>query len=268
VSLSGTSPNQTVSLNVMRSAMALDRFNKMRAWYGDKYVDYLKALGVEVEWSLLMEPEVIGRKHQDWRFQRTSQTVPVVAGAAPQNTVGQMAGMFYTDVKLPIKRTFSPEHGLIAVYGCTRADGIQAQPPQPPVLCKAHQSAYWSPEYESIIGAAQNGIDANPSWAGALTKATFVADPAVAERFAWHNLQFDEYRTGLNYNRTLTNGPQYGLVVDKSGITTDDKYVALVQNNYASNFTQATTQQYQACAEYRLTRHSPVKRIDLRLKLS
>lgn len=260
VGLAGSSPNQTLSLNSLRTSMALDRFGRMRAIYGNKYVDYLRALGVEVEWSLLDEPEVLGRVHKDWRFQRTSQTAP--GATAPQNTLGQQAGMFYTSLKVPLKRTFIPEHGLIAVYVATRGDLVWDNPPQPPILCKRLPQSYWSPEYEGIMGVSSD-TQGTQVPGMSLTNAVFVPDSAPIN-YAWQVTQYEEYRTGMNYNRIVNNGPIYALRASPDLANTSTlKYINPVQNTYGINFTQPTTQQYQVRAEYRLTRNSPVKRPDL-----
>lgn len=258
VPLAGTSPNQTLSINQMRSAMATDRFGRMRQYYGSKYVDYLRALGVEVEWSLMDEPELLGQVHKDWRFRQTAQTAP--AATAPQNTVGQMAGMFYSTFRLPIKRTFIPEHGTICVYGVLRCDALYSSPPVPPLLCKKFASQYWSPEYETVSGVSSTGAVAPGQ---GLSQAVFESPPAGPIAFAWKVQQFEELRSGLNYNRQPTNGPLYAfLAADGSSSNIGPtKYIAPANVN--SQFTQPATQVSQFRCEYRIVRHSPVKRADL-----
>lgn len=258
IPLQGTSPNQSISVNAVRAGLAQDRFNRMKNWYGSKYVDYLAMLGVETEWSLLMEPELIAQKHQDWRYKAVSQTSP--GQSAPQDVVGQQAGHFQSTVTLNVPRKFFSEHGLICVYVATRADGVFAEPPQPPILCKSSYGQYWSPEWETVVQTGQ-------STTAALTKPIFIPDSVYANRWDFSLPQFEEYRSGLNYNRPITNGPMYGLVNTQTTLAAT-KYLRPVQSDYSVNFTQDAVQEFQACAQYRLVRHSPVRRVDTRLKLA
>ena len=46
----------------------------MRAFYGDRYTDYLRSLGVNASWSVLSEPETIGKIHTDWKYRQIANT--------------------------------------------------------------------------------------------------------------------------------------------------------------------------------------------------
>ena len=49
----------TLGVDDIREAFALDDFKKMREFYGERYVDYLRAVGVQANWTILDEPESI-----------------------------------------------------------------------------------------------------------------------------------------------------------------------------------------------------------------
>ena len=64
----------TTDTDTIRAAFAQDQFNKLRAFYGDRYVDYLATLGVKTNWSVLEEPELIGQVHHDWNYRLIAAT--------------------------------------------------------------------------------------------------------------------------------------------------------------------------------------------------
>lgn len=270
VPLSGTSPNQTLSLNQFRATLARDNFAKLRAWYGSKYIDYLAAIGVQTQWSILDEPELLGQKHMDWRFQRTTQTGPSTTPTAPdQVSVGQTAGHFFTGVKLGLKRCFAPEHGLVCFYGVTRADAIFGVSPMPPHLCKVNAEQYWSPERDVL---AQDQVPLTTGQAPGpygLSPQIFASYATVAagQPFTFPNYQ--EYRIGMNMNAQggVVTGPVYGLIAGKSSMT-NDRYVSLINADYNANMVLTSSQMYQVTNQMRLVRHSPVRRVDQRIKLS
>lgn len=256
IGLSGTSPNQTLSLASLRAGISTDIFNKMRTFYGKRYIDYLAALGVNTQWSVLDEPETLGAKHTDWRFQTTKQTSPATTATPPnQVVVGSPAGQFASTVKLNLKKTFVPEHGLLCAFGVTRSDSIYGEAPQPVHLGKNQATQYWSPEL-SVMQAK------------ALPAQSFGNYLNVASSPTWAFPQWEEYRKGMNYNRTIVvNNRTYGLVVTTPS-TDVLRYQALTPAQYDPNFPAPVAQQYAATTQLRLIRNSPVRRVDPRLKLS
>lgn len=269
VTASVSGATATLSLNALREGFSKDNFNKMRAWYGNRYIDYLAALGVQVSWSILQEPEIICQKHHDWRFIRATQLAPSTSPSVPdQTSVGQTAGHFFTNGKLSVKRTFVPEHGLLCFYGVTRADAIYGVPPQPPIIGKGAAESYWSPERNvmaqnryAVAGQAPEGL--SPQVFGSY------ANVAAATGSPWVFPMYEEYRTGINYNgiNGVTTGPLYGLIASTASMASD-RYISRVAADYNANYAISTSQGYQNTIQYRLIRHSPVAKIDTRLKLS
>ena len=47
----------TLAIDDVREALAKDQFNKIREIYGERYVDYMNALGVSTPWTILEAPE-------------------------------------------------------------------------------------------------------------------------------------------------------------------------------------------------------------------
>ncbi len=145
-------PMVATTITELRAEFAEDRFQKVRQFYGEKYTDYLAALGVEVPWSILDEPEVIGTKHTDMRFKTTSTTSDSTGGS--NESVGDPAGIYDAVNTLNIRKTFCPEHGLIGIYCVPRLDLQNLDQGSPPIAFKTDRNEYYSPEYltERTVG--------------------------------------------------------------------------------------------------------------------
>jgi hypothetical protein len=103
-----------LSLDQVRRAYSLDRFEKMRDFYGSRYTDVLKGYGVKADWGILQEPECIGLSNNDWRFVKKTDT--------GTTDWGNEKGYFEGEYKLKLRKTFTPEHGIISIYAVPRAD--------------------------------------------------------------------------------------------------------------------------------------------------
>ncbi len=166
--------NESVSIDDLREGFAQDRWNKIRAMYGNKYSDYLAALGVNSSWGITDEPELIGKASKDWQFQTVNATV-----TNDNDTIADPAGYFLGKHATRIRNTFCPEHGLIVMLGVARMEMINREQASPHLAkySKVGQSAervrelYYSPEFETVrteghttrlwnesIGAGQNPI--------------------------------------------------------------------------------------------------------------
>jgi hypothetical protein len=218
----------------------------MREYYGDRYVDYLRALGVSVSWTILEKPEHIGQKHGDWNFRVVPDT-QVDSGGPDNKPLGFTGGYFKGKVIADVKPTFTPEHGLISVMLVVRADPVFIAPAQNPLLSKRGLKDFWSPEFESeklkfySTGIFQEG----------------------APSYTVNRPNFEEHRKGINENR-YTAGGQF----------TDDRVLAMLigrsagnnqfdPSDFNSNFDldqMAFDEHYQATADWRLTRTSPLMR--------
>lgn len=108
-----TDASGNFTLDQVRRAYSLDRFEKMRDFYGSRYTDILKGYGIKADWGILQEPECIGLSNNDFRFVQKSQT---------DTSVGNRKGFFEGEYKLKLRKTFCPEHGIIGVFAVPRAD--------------------------------------------------------------------------------------------------------------------------------------------------
>lgn len=227
----------TLGVDDIREAFALDNFRKMREMYGERYVDYLRAIGVQANWSILEEPECIAKLHTDLPFRFVNATDTTSLGAA--------AGYFNGSSSLKFRKTFVPEHGLIAVYGGLKFDPIFVNTPCNPLLAKSDRSDFWSPEFE------MTRVKQWPSTIFESGNVAYVVDDIRPK--------FEEHRKGLNengYTDDLGTPPvnAFGFINTERalsyGATTDE----FVEANLGGTYTHQWTTQW------RLQRLSPVPR--------
>lgn len=102
--LSGVS---AVTVNVLREAMALQRYEEARARYGSRYVEYLRYLGVRSSDARLQRPEYLGGGQQNIQFSEVLQT------AEGTDPVGDLKGHGLAGMRSNRWRRFFEEHGYV-----------------------------------------------------------------------------------------------------------------------------------------------------------
>lgn len=117
-----------VSINDLREAFALQRYEEARARYGSRYTEYLRYLGVKSSDARLQRPEYLGGGKQTIQFSEVLQTAPSeIVGEEP---LGRMGGHGITALRSNRYRRFFEEHGYILSLMSVKpktmyADGIQ-----------------------------------------------------------------------------------------------------------------------------------------------
>nr|QJB20127.1 MAG: major capsid protein [Microvirus sp.] len=98
-----------VTINALREALALQRFEEARARYGSRYVEYLRYLGVKSSDARLQIPEYLGGGKQTLQFSEVLQTAPVAANGV----VGDLKGHGIGAMRSNRFRRFFEEHGYV-----------------------------------------------------------------------------------------------------------------------------------------------------------
>lgn len=100
------------TINTLRNAFAIQRFEEARARYGSRYTEYLRYLGVRSSDARLQRPEYLGGGKQTVQFSEVLQTGP---SAAPDqaNVVGALKGHGLGAMRSNRYRRFIEEHGLV-----------------------------------------------------------------------------------------------------------------------------------------------------------
>lgn len=96
-----------VTVNLLREAMALQRYEEARARFGSRYVEYLRYLGVRSSDSRLQRPEYLGGGKQTIQFSEVLQT------AEGTDPVGEMRGHGIAAMRSNRYRRFFEEHGYV-----------------------------------------------------------------------------------------------------------------------------------------------------------
>lgn len=102
--LSGVS---AASVNELRLAMALQRYEEARARYGSRYTEYLRYLGVKSSDARLQRPEYLGGGRQTLQFSEVLQT------AEGTDPVGAMRGHGIGALRSNRYRRYFEEHGYV-----------------------------------------------------------------------------------------------------------------------------------------------------------
>lgn len=107
-----------VTVNLLREALALQRFEEARARYGSRYVEYLRYLGVRSSDARLARPEYLGGVRQTIQFSEVLQTAE---GTQP---VGDMRGHGIAGMRSRRYRRFFEEHGYVFSFISVRPKTI------------------------------------------------------------------------------------------------------------------------------------------------
>lgn len=105
--LSGAS---AITINALREALALQRFEEARARYGSRYVEYLRYLGVRSSDGRLQRPEYLGGGRNTIQFSEVLQTGD--GDGSTGNTVGALKGHGIGATRSNRYRRFFEEHGI------------------------------------------------------------------------------------------------------------------------------------------------------------
>jgi len=97
-----------VSVNDLRLALAIQRYQEARAQYGSRYVEYLRYLGVRSSDARLQNPEYLGGGKQVIQFSEVLQTADTQNGV-----VGDLKGHGISGMRTARYRRFFEEHGLV-----------------------------------------------------------------------------------------------------------------------------------------------------------
>jgi len=163
-----------ITINALREAMALQRYNEARSRYGSRYTEYLAYLGVKSSDARLQRPEYLGGGKQTIQFSEVLQT------AEGTNPVGEMRGHGISAMRSNRYRKFFEEHGYVFSFVTVRPKTIYAQG-----LARhwnrRYKEDFWQKELQHI---GQQEI---------LNKELYAAHATPGGTFGWQD-RYDEYR--------------------------------------------------------------------------
>lgn len=100
------------TINELREAMAIQRYEEARARYGSRYTEYLRFLGIRSSDARLQRPEYLGGGKQTIQFSEVLQSGVTTSGT-PSTGVGSMLGHGIGAVRSNRYRRFFEEHGVV-----------------------------------------------------------------------------------------------------------------------------------------------------------
>lgn len=136
-----------VSMNVLREALALQRFEEARARFGSRYVEYLRYLGVRSSDARLQRPEYLGGGKNTIQFSEVLQQGVTTSG----NTlgVGNMRGHGIAGVRSNRFRRYFEEHGLVMSLASVRPKTIYGNG-LPRMWNRRVKEDFWQKELQHI----------------------------------------------------------------------------------------------------------------------
>ena len=167
-----------VSINALREAFALQRYQEARARYGSRYTEYLRYLGVRSSDARLQRPEYIGGGRCNISFSEVLQTGPDVQGGA-DSAVGDLLGHGIATCRTRKFRRYFEEHGTLITLMSIRpksmyVNGIGRK------WSRTTKELYWQKELETI--GQQEVLNSEVFADGSITDdETF----GFADRYSW-----------------------------------------------------------------------------------
>lgn len=108
----------SISINSLREAYAIQKFEEARAMYGSRYVEYLRYLGIKSSDARLQRPEYLGGGRQTIQFSEVLQT------AEGTDPVGTLRGHGIGAMRTNRFMRFFEEHGYILSLMIVRPKAI------------------------------------------------------------------------------------------------------------------------------------------------
>lgn len=178
-----------ITINALREALALQRFEEARARYGSRYVEYLRYLGVRSSDARLQRPEYLGGGRQTIQFSEVLQT------AEGTDPVGALKGHGLAAMRSNRYRRFFEEHGFLYTFMCVRPktiymDGLYRH------WNRRNREDFWQQEFQHI--GQQEVLNKEVRMAHATPEGVFGYQDRYDEYRRAESLVSGEFRTVLN----------------------------------------------------------------------
>ena len=167
------------SINDVRLAFALQRYQEARARYGSRYTEYLRYLGVRSSDARLQRPEYLGGGRQTIQFSEVLSTTPA-ATPTLQEGLATMGGHGITAVRSNRYRRFIEEHGYVITCLSVLPKTIYTQG-----VCRSYnrrtKEDFWQKELQNIGQQEVQNVE-------------IYADSASPKGVFGYQDRYDEYR--------------------------------------------------------------------------
>lgn len=182
------------SVNDLRLAFALQRYQEARAQYGSRYTEYLRYLGVRSSDARLQRPEYLGGGKSTVSFSEILRTGNDTA-ADESTPIGEMKGHGIAALRTRRFIRFFEEHGVVLSLASVRprtiySDGVHRS------FLKRSKEDYWQKELE-LIGQ-QEIKNAEVRIAHTTPEGTFGYQDRYSEYRHHPSTVTGDFRTSLN----------------------------------------------------------------------
>ena len=179
-----------VTVNLLREAMALQRYEEARARFGSRYTEYLRYLGVRSSDARLQRPEYLGGGRQTLQFSEVLQT------AEGTDPVGDLKGHGINVTRSNRYRRFFEEHGIVMSLMHVRPKSIYSNGLHRS-FSRETKEAYWQKELQHI--GQQEVYNKEVYAAGGTLDGVFGYQDRYDDYRRLPNTVAGEFRTTLNY---------------------------------------------------------------------
>lgn len=137
------------TVNDVRRAFAIQRYQEARAQYGSRYTEYLRYLGVRSSDARLQRPEYLGGAKATISFSEVLRTGDVSTDTDPAAPIGEMRGHGIAALRSRRFVRFFEEHGIVMTLASIRPrtmyqDGVHRS------WIRQTKEDYWQKELEQI----------------------------------------------------------------------------------------------------------------------
>lgn len=136
------------TINELREAWAIQRYEEARARYGARYTEYLRYLGVRPSDARLQRPEYLGGGKATIQFSEVLQQGVTTSGT-PNTGVGSLLGHGIGAVRSNRYRRFFEEHGMVISLLSVLPKTMYVNG-TPRSLIKTTKEDYWQKELQHI----------------------------------------------------------------------------------------------------------------------
>lgn len=172
----------SASINQLRQAFALQRWQEKRSLYGSRYEDLLHFWGLRTQDARLQQPEFVAAKHGTLQFSEVLQT----SADSSDSGVGTLFGHGIGAMSTGRHRYYCWEHGVLMTLLVVRPQAVYTQGIERMWTRKTRYD-YWNPEFQHI---GQQEV---------LRKEVFADGTANDDEVFGYQNRYDEYRRGKNH---------------------------------------------------------------------
>lgn len=185
----------SASINDLREAFALQKYEEARARYGSRFTEYLRYLGVRSSDARLQRPEYLGGGKQTLQISEVLQTGVTTSGT-PSVGVGNLSGHGIGAMRSARYRRYFEEHGYIFSFVSTKPKTIYAQG-LPRTWNRRIKEDFFQQELQHI--GQQEVLNKELYAAHASPEATFGYQDRYDEYRRTESTIAGEFRTTLNF---------------------------------------------------------------------